>query len=286
MKPVLETIQPSFGSSFAVRKFHTQNNQKPLWHFHPEYELVYVANGSGKRHIGQHISYYRNGELLLLGPNLPHLTFANQSGQEQTEIVVQLKADFMGSDFLDTPEMMAIRQLLHKAKGGISFPSKVKKHIGERLEYLLQLPQFSKLLCLLDILQELAQVTDYQLLNAEGLTVEVNVQERERMIVIHEYIQNHFEEAITLDDIAQEVHMTVPAFCRYFKKLTNTTFTKFVNDFRIAQACKLLAEEDTSIAGVAFEVGFNNLSHFNKMFKEIMGKSPTEYREETGGFVM
>ncbi len=286
MKPVLEAIKPNFGSSFAVRKFFKQNEKKPTWHFHSEYELVYIANGSGKRHIGQHISYYRNGDLLLLGPNLPHLTFANQAGQEQREIVVQMKADFLGSEFLNTPEMAAINQLLEKAKGGISFSSKTKKRIGERLEYLVQLPQFSKLLALLDILQELAKADDYQLLNGEGLTVEVNVQERERMIVIHEYIQKHYEETITLDEIAQEVHMTVPAFCRYFKKLTNTTFTKFVNEFRIAQACKLLAEEDAPVAEIAFEVGFNNLSHFNKMFKEIIGKNPTEYRDEVGGVIV
>lgn len=286
MKPVLESIKPNFGSSFAVRKFFKRNEEKPSWHFHEEYELVYIANGSGKRHIGQHISYYRKGDLLLLGPNLPHLTFANKVGQEQKQIVVQMRADFMGNDFFRTPEMAVIRQLLLKSKGGIVFPTKTKKHIGERLEYLLQLPQFSKLLCLLDILQDLAQTEDYHLLNAEGTTVQVNIQERERMLAIHEYVQNHYEETITLDDIAQEVHLTVPAFCRYFKKLTNTTFTKFVNDYRISQACKLLAEDDAPVAQIAFEVGFNNLSHFNKMFKEIIGKSPSEYREEVGGMVI
>lgn len=286
MKPVLESIKPNFGSSFAVRKFFKQNEKKPTWHYHSEYELVYIANGSGKRHIGQHISYYRNGDLLLIGPNVPHLTFANQAGQEQREIVVQMKADFMGGDFFNSPEMAAIRQLLLKSKGGIVFPAKTKKHIGERLEYLVQLPQFSKLLCLLDILQELAQTEDYHLLNAEGLTVEVNVQERERMLTIHEYVQNHYEETITLDDISQEVHMTVPAFCRYFKKMTNTTFTKFVNDYRISQACKLLVEGNAPVAEIAYEVGFNNLSHFNKMFKEIIGKNPSEYREEAGGLMV
>ena len=282
MKPILESIHPNFGSSFAVRRFAKQTEKKPLWHFHEEYELVYIANGSGKRHVGQHISYYRNGDLLLIGPNVPHLTFANQAGQEQRQIVVQLKADFMGSDFLNTPEMAAIRQLFEKSKRGVSFSPRVKKDIGERLEYLLQLSQFPKLLSLLDILQSLAQTDEYQILNAEGMAVEANVQERERMVVIHEYIQENYQEIISLTNIAEEVHMTVPAFCRYFKKITNTTFTKFVNEFRVAQACKLLIEQDTPIAEVAFEVGFNNLSHFNKIFKEITRKSPTEYREEAG----
>ncbi len=286
MKPILEAIKPNFGSSFSVRQFHEQRNLKTHWHFHPEYELVYIANGNGKRHIGQHISYYRNGDLLLLGPKLPHLTFGSQQKQKQRKIVVRLKEDFLGNDFLKTPEMAAICQLFEKAKRGISFSSKVKEDIGERLEYLLQLSQFPKLLSLLDILQSLAKTEEYEILNTKGMTVEVNIQEQERMVVIHEYIQNHYEESISLTDISQEVHMTVPAFCRYFKKLTDTTFTKFVNEYRIAQACKLLVEEDFTIAALAFEVGFNNLSHFNKMFKEITKKSPTEYREAVGNRVV
>lgn len=285
MKPVLETIKPNFGSSFTVRQFH-EKSLKPKWHFHLEFELIYIANGSGKRHIGQHISYYRSGDLMFLGPNVPHLTLGGQSKKEQRKIVVRLKEDFLGHDFLKTPEMVGINQLLEKAKKGIIFSPRVKRDIGERLEYLLQLPQFPKLLSLLDILQSLAQSEEYELLNAEGITVEVNVQERDRMIVIHEYIQEHYQDSITLDEIAQAVNMTVPAFCRYFKKLTHTTFTKFVNEFRIAQACKLIAEEDMTIAALAFEVGFNNLSHFNKMFREIVGKSPTEYRTEVGNRIV
>lgn len=280
MKAKFEKIEPIFGSSFAIRKFkkNDANNTSP-WHVHPEYEIVYISNGKGKRQVGNSISYYENGDLIFLGPNLPHYGFSNELNEPHTEIVVQMKGDFLGEDFFKKPEMAGILHLFELAKTGLYYYGDTKKEIGQRLEKMLEMDKFQRLLELLDILNELAQSKEYELLNANGIQLEVNAQEQERMETIHLYVQENYQETIALEAIASVANMTVPAFCRYFKKQTNLTFTQFVNEFRINLACQLLRETELTILAISQECGFNNLSHFNKQFKEITGSTPSEYRE-------
>ena len=127
---------------------------------------------------------------------------------------------------------------------------------------------------------DLAQAEDYELLNSDGFAFEAGIQDNEKIEVIYKYININFQQHITLDEIANEVSMTVPAFCRYFKKVTGKTFTKLVNEYRIVHATKLLSESQQSVTDICFACGFNNFSHFNKIFKEITGKSASKYRGE------
>jgi AraC-like DNA-binding protein len=278
MKATFEKIEPVFGNSFTIRQF-TDCSNKPFWHFHPEYEIVYVSNGSGKRHIGDHISYYEDGDLIFLGPDLPHFGFTEGMSEEHVEVVVQMKADFLGRDFWQKPEMEAIRQLFGRAEQGLSFYGHTKKLVGDRLVGMLELNNFDRLLELLSILQQLATSEEYNLLHATGFAVEVNAQDHDRMETIYAYVQENFQEEVSLEEVAKRINMTVPAFCRYFKKLTRKTFIEFVNEIRIAHACRALTDEHLSIAAVSFDSGFNNLSHFNKQFRLITGVSPREYRK-------
>ena len=278
MKATLEKIEPVFGNSFTIRQF-TDSNAKPFWHFHPEYEIVYISNGRGKRHIGDHISYYQNGDLIFLGPNLPHFAFTEELLEAHVEIVVQMKADFLGREFWQKPEVQAISSLFERSHQGLTFFGATKQIVGERLINMMQLNNFDRLLELLSILNVMATSEDYNILNASKLAVAVSSQDHERMETIYKYVQDHFQAEASLDEVAGAVSMTVPAFCRYFKKLTRKTFTEFVNEIRIAHACRLLGDEHLSIAAVSFESGFNNLSHFNKQFKNITGESPRAYRK-------
>ena len=278
--PSLEKIEPNFGHSFALRKFEDINpNTLPFWHFHPELEIVYVKHGSGKRHIGNHISYYSGGDLIFLGPNLPHYGFTDRLSGVSTEIVVQMKEDFLGKSFFKLPEMQAIDQLFERSKAGISFYGNTKDEVGARLNSLFYMDQFDKLTEFLRILFILATSKEYNILNASGVTLIVQGQDTDRIDAIYKYVRDHFTGTIQLEEISSEVNMTVPSFCRYFKKVTNKTFTEFVNEFRIVHACKLLSEERHSISEVCFESGFNNFSHFNRLFKEKTGKSPNAYRK-------
>lgn len=278
--PTLEKIEPNFGHSFALRKFEEVNpNIQPSWHFHPELEIVYVKHGSGKRHVGNHISYYNGGDLIFLGPNLPHYGFTDRLSGSNSEIVVQMKETFLGKQFFSLPEMSSILQLFERSKAGLSFYGNTKDEVGARLSSLFYMDEFDKLIEFLKILQILATSKEYNILNASGVTLVVQGQDTDRIDTIYKYVRNHFTEPIQLEDISEVVSMTIPSFCRYFKKVTSKTFTEFVNEFRIVHACKLLSEERHSISEVCFESGFNNFSHFNRLFKEKTGKSPNAYRK-------
>jgi AraC-like DNA-binding protein len=280
-KPTLEKITPNFGSSLFVKK-HVEflKTNTPFWHFHPEIELVYVNNGKGKRHIGNHISYFNNSQLVLIGSNLPHIGFLDRLTTNGSETLIQFTPDFLGKDFFKIPEMMAIDALFERAKKGIRFNIEIKQRIGAKIEQLVELEGSSKITSFIEILNDLATTDDYTLLNANGFAFEATRQDSNKIEIIYKHINNNFKEHISLDEVAGIVSMTEPAFCRYFKKSTGKTFTKLVNEYRVVHATKLLAESTMSITAISFECGFNNFSHFNKLFKEFTGKTASIYRSE------
>jgi len=286
MKPIYEEIQPSFGNSFAYR-YLTENDcsNLPYWHFHPEYEIVFISNGNGQRKIGDHLSKYENGDLIFLGPNLPHLGFAQELFESHIEIVVQMQERFLGKDFFDAIELGQIKKLFKRARTGLVFYGDTKKDIGERLEKMMEFDNFSKMLELLMILQIMAYSKDCAPLNINYLSIEVKPQDYGRMQMVNEFVEKNYGHKFQLHEVAELTSMTVPAFCRFFKKLTHKTFIEFVNEFRVAQACRLLSRKHLSIAAVCFECGFNNVSHFNKLFKAITHQTPTAYRKNIVDFV-
>jgi AraC-like DNA-binding protein len=279
--PSFEIVSPSFGSSFSLMKFDEKaNNKADLWHYHPEIELVYVNGGSGKRQIGSHISYYTDGDLILIGSNLPHCGFTDEHTGNKNEIVIQMKPDFLGNDFFNIPEMKNILTVLNQAKAGIAFNGESKRIIGSKIEKMVNESKFERLLTILKVLNKLGKAKDFKILNADGFALEMQVQDNDRINVIFNYVKDHFHEPITLEEVSNLVSMTEPSFCRYFKKMTNKTFTNFVNEYRLVHASKLLAEKPISISEICFESGFNNFSHFNKSFKAYTGKSASQYRQE------
>lgn len=278
---VCQIIEPSFGSSFTVSKYAENANSKAhLWHYHPEIELVYVNGGSGKRQVGSHISYYTSGSLILIGSNLPHCGFTDEQTGNKKETVIQMKPDFLGTDFFEISEMKKIKRLFNRAKSGIVFIGETKKRIGDKIELIENQLPFERLLTILSILNELEEATEFKVLNAEGFSMEMQMQDNDKINMIFNYVKDNFQQQITLDEVAALVSMTIPSFCRYFKKITSKTFTKFVNEYRLVHACKLLAEKPISISEICFESGFNNFSYFNKSFHEFTGKSASQYRKE------
>jgi len=280
-KPTFEKISPEFGSSLLVKVHNeSEENQLPFWHFHPELELAFVNKGKGKRHIGSHLSYFNNSQLILIGSNLPHSGFTDRFATSGTETIVQFKDDFLGESFFDIPEMHSIKNLFSRAKKGLLFGVETKKILGEKIVQLNGTKEINRILSFLEILKVLAQTDDYVFLNADGYAFEVKPQDNLKIEVVFGFVRKNFQRPIPLEEIANEVSMTVPAFCRYYKKVTGKTFTQFVNEFRIVHATKLLAESHSSITDICFESGFNNFSHFNKLFKKFTDKSPLKYRNE------
>ena len=280
-KPILEKISPEFGSSFKAIKHEAYiGENKPFWHFHPEIELVYVNKAKGKRHIGNHLSYFNNSQLILMGSNLPHNGFTDRLTSNGSQTVVQFRPEFLGEHFFEIPELKKINSLFKMSKKGILFGIKTKKKLGQKIEKLPEKVGLKKIISLLEILQVLAKTQDYTILNADGFAFEAAPQDSAKIDMIYKHINDNFGRHISLDEIADKVSMTVPAFCRYFKKVTGKTFTKLVNEYRVVHATKLLCESQISIADVSYECGFNNFSHFNKQFKEFTGKTALKYRTE------
>ncbi|WP_297704876.1 AraC family transcriptional regulator [uncultured Eudoraea sp.] len=278
-KPAFEAIEPNFGRSYTYQKFDSlKNNKDNLWHYHPEIELVYVNGGAGKRQIGSHISCYTDGDLILIGSNLPHCGFTDKFTGNKSEIVIQMKADFLGNSFFNIPEMKQTQTLFEIARGGVAFSGETKNIVGEKLENLENESDFEQLLSILSILNELSNSQDFKVLNAEGFSFKTDIEDNDRINIVFNHVRNNFKEEITLSEISDKAGMTVPSFCRYFKKITNKTFIQFVNEYRLVHASKLLAEQPMSITDVCFESGFNNFSHFNKSFKAFTGQNPSEYR--------
>lgn len=286
-QPSFEKVEPSFGHSFTLKRFDNSNpNSERFWHFHPEMELIYISGGTGKRHIGNHMSYYNDGDLILIGPNLPHFGFTHRFSNNK-EIVIQWKKDFLGDQVLQIPEMTHITKLLERSAQGLVFLGNTKEIIGARLDDILVMNPYERLIGFLNLLDILAKSDEYETLNAHDVALGINQSESERIDKVYKYIRTNFMDgSIKLETVANLVNMTVPSFCRYFKSRARKTFTEVVNEFKVVHATKLLAETELPISHVCFDSGFNNFSNFNRYFKRITGKSPSEYRKELGGRII
>jgi AraC-like DNA-binding protein len=276
MKVEYEKISPDTGSSFRLIHWKSENDRY-FWHYHPEYEIVFVRKGSGKLHIGEHLKNYEEGELVFIGPDLPHTGFGYGVIGEHEEIVVQLRKDFLGEEFMQKPELQHIRKLFERAKQGLSFQGKSRKIVAAKLQKMLTFSHFERLVELLNIFDILATTTEFTVLNAADKRFDFNHKDEDRINKVYEYVEQNYQKNIDIQAVADLANLTVPSFCRYFKKISHITYTDFVNEYRINQACRLLFE-NKPIADICFEVGFNNISHFNKTFKQLKGVSPREYK--------
>jgi len=281
--PVREQVTPIPGTSFLVKHYPNpaeRMNKTPNWHYHPELELVYVRGGHGRRHVGSHVSNYTEGELVLIGSNLPHWGFTDRFTGNKAETVVQFSADFPAADFLNLPEMRNVSALFDRARNGLSFNGYTRKRVGALLERLIDQNPLNRMLSLIDVLQQLAVSEEVTSLNAEGFHLQIATHGYDRFNDIQQFISDNFRRDIPLTEVAGVAAMTVPAFCRYFKKVTGNTFIAYLTNFRIVYACKLLGDDHSTIAEVAYDSGFNSLSQFNRAFRKVVGRTPTEYRAD------
>jgi len=277
MKIQKEIVLPDPGQSFKL--FQPSLKNYFFWHYHPEYELVYVEAVAGIRHVGQHISSFMESDLVLIGPNVPHLNFDYGIETEYHQIVVQLKQNFLGDAFKETPEFSKINELFEKAYLGLSFTGETKRIVAKMLEKIQALPHFEQLLNLLEVFHTLATSREVTELNEKDTTVKLFMDDKIRMGSVYQYIHANYDKAPDVNVVAARVHLSTPAFCRYFKKQTKMTFTDFVNQYRIAQA-KTLLLKDLSVSEVCYEVGFESLSHFNKLFKKLAGQNPSVFKRQ------
>jgi AraC-like DNA-binding protein len=282
MKTEFEIIQPDAGSSFRVLHHNVSADTfKWHYHYHPEYEIVCVFQGSGRRHVGNHLSNYLDGDLVLIGSNLPHGGFGYGSVDMHEEIVVQFKVDFLCDNFLAKPEMENIKNLFERSKQGLSFYGKTKEELLVKFKNLPQLPHFERLIELLNILQKLANSSEFIALNQDNIRYNFSLKDQERLSKVYKYVEENFSQDIDIQIVAKICNLTIPAFCNYFKKNLNQTFTDFTNEYRINQACKMLLEGQ-EIVDICFGCGFNNVSYFGRVFKQFKDTNPSQFRRNFG----
>jgi AraC-like DNA-binding protein len=256
-------------------------NDQYYWHFHPEYEICYVEGASGTRHIGDHISRYEGSDLVFIGPYIPHLNFDYGVRTECEQVVVQMKDDFLGKEFLQLPELQTCYDLFRKAGSAVAFHGNTKNQVGAMLKQLPVLDPFGRLMKLLEIFRLLSISEEYEILEAKPLENISDFKEQQRIQKLHRMVEEKFPGKIETADAASALNLSMPAFCRYFKRATGLTFTDYVNKYRINQARKYLLM-DKNVTEACYDSGFENLSHFNRTFKKFAGINPSQFKKTMG----
>lgn len=278
MKIQKEIVLPDEGRSFKL--FTPSLKNYFYWHYHPEYELVYVEAVTGIRHVGQHISSFMGSDLVLIGSNVPHLNFDYGIETEYHQIVVQLKENFLGDAFKETPEFSLIHQLFEKAYLGLSFSGETKEIVAQKLKFMQGLGHFEQLINLLEVFHVLSNSKEVKELNEQDTSIKLFFDDKIRMGSVYKYIHLNYDKKPDVNAVAAAVHLSTAAFCRYFKRQTRMTFTDFVNQYRITQA-KTFLLKDVSVSEACYEVGFESLSYFNKLFHKLTGENPSAFKKRT-----
>ncbi|MEO5997716.1 MAG: AraC family transcriptional regulator [Chitinophagaceae bacterium] len=284
MKAVEQRLPKEIDKSFIV--FREKGTYFPApWHFHPEYELVQVTKSTGRRMVGDHIGHFAEGDLVLMGPLLPHvwvndpIYIQRNEGDAADAIVVQFVNDFLGEDFLEIPEMNNFKRILRLSHNGIEIKGKTKVQINELMKKMLGANGLQRLSLLFNIFDILSSTKEYKLLASVGFVQNISLKGSDRFSNITEYIMRNFDNEISLSEIASVANMAITTFCNFFKEHYRVTFVEYLNEIRIGHACKLLVEKNKNVVEAAYECGFNNLANFNRQFKKIKNMTPTEYRK-------
>ena len=258
----------------------------PNLHFHPEYQLFTVLEGTGTRFIGDHVQPFRGGDVVFTGPNLPHVwrsdhEYFEHNPQLTTEgIVIYFHEDFMGDTFMKTSEAYKVRQLFAHARRGMFFVGQAAGQIVQCMQSILDTRDFDRMLHMFQLLSILSSTQEYHLLASTGYTNTLKDTDTRRMNDVHAYVLRNFRDNITLDEAAALANMTTTSFSRYFKTHANKTFSDFVSEIRIGHACKLLTGKKIPVSQVADDCGYCTMSNFNRQFKTRTGYSPLEYRQK------
>ena len=285
MKTIEFRLPQEYDKSFIVFQEIGQFFPCP-WHYHPEYELVLVLKSTGRRMVGDHIGYFDAGDLVFMGPSLPHVWvndpefFKGEAGYQANAIVVQFVDFFLGKTFMEIPEMEAFRSFLMRSNRGMVIKGDTREKIADTMTRMLTMNGLQRLSSLLSIFDLLVQTTDYESLASPGYVQNTHLKSSDHPQKINQYIMQNFQEDISLPEIAGVANMALTTFCCFFKEHYRVSFVEYLNTVRIGYACKLISEKDLNIVEAAGESGFNNLANFNRQFKKIKNMTPSEYRRK------
>ncbi|QNL48308.1 AraC family transcriptional regulator [Olivibacter sp. SDN3] len=277
-----EEILRQHHQSFLLREFGREAFNAP-YHFHQEYELTYITEGIGKRYVGSHMADFKSGDLVLLGPHLPHCWKLDPADSDHAKVgalVLQFTRSSLGEDLLNKDEFAIIKRMLDKSIYGISFGKKVQEEAAAHFALLECKDGFRRLMAFLELLYQLALTKKISILAAgEQPYYYTATTEQARIHAVWAYIVENFRKEVSLKEAASIASMTSTAFCKFFKKNTRKTFIETIMEYRLNYATNQLIQTNKPIAEIAFDSGFSDVSHFYRSFKKKTGISPLSYRK-------
>lgn len=274
--------------SFINERFIITKKEIPCldssWHYHAQFELLYISKSTGIRFVGDNVSQFFPGELVLVGPYLPHLWRNDPSYYKADDtnkvktIVLKFTKNFLGEGTFNNPEFSGINQLLEQSKYGISFGKNVSQSLRDDLIGIIDLTPAEQSIKLLSIIYRLSVTKDKMVLSSSDMR-QYTTDNSQRIDTVLKYISDNYSSEISLEDVSDISCMTTNSFCRFFKKMTNKSFTQFLNEVRIRNAARLLVQENLPISEVCDVVGYKSITNFNRQFKQITGSTPKGYRQ-------
>lgn len=258
---------------------HTYNH----FHYHDEFELLFNIENSGTRFLGDSIQRFENGDLVLVGPNIPHYWHSDEQyfqgkGMKVKVVLIQFRKDFFEFNLLNMPELKLVRTLLDRASQGVQIFGSESEAIGDKLKALPLLTGWEKIILFIEILCQMSEAKNYRLLASRGFSEASWLGNEEKISQIFNYMVNNHQNELSLSEIAGYANMNETAFCRYFKQSTSRTFSDILNEIRIGFASKALINSDKSISEVAYGCGYLNVPYFNRVFKKSKTVTPQQYR--------
>ena len=270
-------------STFVIQILQGKYFDNP-WHFHREYELTLIISSEGTRFIGDDVSVFKPKDLILIGPDTPHLfrnsdVYYTETSKIAKSLDIHFTEDSFGKDFFSLPEMKEVRKLLNRSKLGILIKGASQKQITRKMHEMIEEESPAKrLMSLLDILITLSSAGDIRNILTKEF-IETNKKEAGRIDVVFQYIMENFKNDIYIEDIASKLHLSVASFSRFFKQHTRKTFSHCVTEIRVSHACHLLMEGQHSVSEIGYMSGFENQSNFFRHFKSLTGLTPRQYKE-------
>lgn len=259
------------------------------WHFHSEFEILYVIEGSGTRFVADSMEPFESGDLVILGSNLPHFWRSDEkyhaegSLEKMNYIVVHFQNDLVREPILDYPEFHLIKQMLALASKGIRFLPPFSAKAGKQVQKIAGSSGIERVVALLLLLDDMAKTEHFRLLAGELYQQQNNYFSDDRLTKVLHYLNTSYQQKIDLDKVAEIANLHPSAFCRYFREKTGKSLSEYLLGMRIGYACKLITEGRLSVSQICFESGFNNLSNFNRTFKKHTGLTPTSYLQHFHG---
>lgn len=274
MKPVLETIA-------IENAIHAFSFEMPFfefkWHYHPEYELTLIVKGNGMRLVGDSYLPFQAGDLVLLGSEIPHTWESDANSHENVAaVVIQFSEDFI-ANFMNSEAFYKIKKLLQTSVRGLFFPIPLEKKFEHQMMNIAREKGVKQVTALLNVLNDLAY-DNYETLASPFYSPKNSKENETRINTVFNYIKQNAASTILLEQAAASVHLTTGAFCKFFKRMTGKTFSDYVNEIRIGNACNLMVHTDKTIAQIAIESGFENQTYFNRIFLKKKNCTPKQFR--------